>query len=320
LNPSDLKIVFMGTPDFAASSLDGLVELGCEISAVVSQPDRPKGRGRTLQRTAVASCADRHGIPVHQWPRLNNESYGILRDLAPDLIVVVAYGKILPRRYLELPRFGCFNVHASVLPNLRGAAPIQWAVIRGHAETGVSIMRLDEGMDTGDVCHTVKTPIGPDETAGDLHDRLAVLGAEALGQAIGSLCAGSIEFEAQNHEAATVAPRLAKADGLIDWTSSAQEIHDRVRGVSPWPGAFVEQVDGPLKIHQTRVIILDAGSEEAEPGSVSSHGVDGPIVACGSPSQAIVLCRLQRPGRRAVSGAEFIRGKHLPLGTRLGVQ
>ena len=320
MSPSELKVVFMGTPDFAASSLDGLVALECQISAVVSQPDRPKGRGRTLQRTAVAACADRHGIPVHQWPRLNDQSYGVLRDLSPDLIVVVAYGKILPRRYLELPRFGCFNVHGSILPGLRGAAPIQWAVIRGHAETGVSIMRLDEGMDTGDVCHRVKTPIGPDETAGDLHDRLAVLGAEALGQAIVSLCAGTIEFEAQNHEAATVAPRLAKADGKIDWASSAQEIHDRVRGMSPWPGAFVEQVDGPLKIHQTRVIALDTEGQDVEPGSVIAHGADGPVVACGSPSQAVVLCGLQRPGRRAVTGAEFLRGNSLPLGTRLGIQ
>ena len=177
---SEMRVVFMGTPAFAVPSLEGLYGIGCNVVAVVSQPDRPKGRGRQLQPTPIAAVARRKGTRLFQWARLNNESYEQITALKPDLIVVVAYGKILPKRYLEIPRLGCLNVHASLLPRLRGAAPIQWSVIGGDTVTGVSIMRLDEGMDTGDVAEMVSTPIGRDETAGQLHDRLSLLGVEPL--------------------------------------------------------------------------------------------------------------------------------------------
>ncbi len=310
MTPADLRVVFMGTPDFAVPALEVLFDLGCDVRAVVSQPDRPQGRGRKVIRTPVAACADRHGVPVHQWPRLRNISYDTLAALEPDLCVVAAYGKILPKRYLELPRHGCVNVHASLLPALRGAAPIQWAVVRGHAEAGVAIMRMDEGMDTGDVALMRATAIGPDETAGELHDRLAVLGAEALREAIGQLCAGTLTYTVQDHAHATLAPKLEKTDGRLDFTAPAKAVHDRVRGLSPWPGAYIERAEGPLKIHRTRLADGDGA-----PGTVIAHDADGPRVACGE--GAVTILRLQRPGRRAISGADYLNGAPAPVGASL---
>lgn len=310
MKPADLRVIFMGTPDFAVPSLQALIDLGCDVRAAVTQPDRPRGRGQKLARTPVAACADRHAVPVHQWPKLGNDSFRTLHALAPDLCVVAAYGKILPRRYLDLPRHGCLNVHASLLPALRGAAPIQWAVVRGEAETGISIMRMDEGMDTGDVALTLATPIHPDETGGELHDRLAVLGAQALRQAIERLCAGTLTLTAQDHNAATLAPKLEKSHGRLDFTASALEVHNRVRGLSPWPGAYVDRPEGPLKIHRTRL-----ADGEGPPGAIIAHDLDGPRIACGD--GAVTVLSLQRPGRRETRGADFQRGTPLPIGTRL---
>ena len=329
LRPGNLRVVFMGTPDFAVPTLASVVDLGCQVVGVVSQPDRPKGRGQQLERTPVAAFADWHGLPVHQWARLNNDSYAALADLKPDLCVVVAYGKILPQRYLDLPRFGCLNGHASLLPGLRGAAPIQWSVIRGHRETGTSIMRMEAGMDTGPVALMRRTPIAPDETAGALHDRLAAITAEAMAEAIERLCAGRLVFEPQDHAGATLAPMLQKADGRIDFAWTAQAVHDRVRGTSPWPGAFVDTAEGPLKILASRV--AEPASEADEPGTVSpvpgtvcpepgtviAHDPDGPRVACGG-GGAITLLQLQRAGRRVCPGADFLRGVPQPVGTRFG--
>lgn len=308
MKPSDLRVVFMGTPAYAVPTLEAVIALGCQVVGVVSQPARRKGRGRTIEQTPVGQCAEAHGLPLFQWPRLRNASYAALQALKPDLCVVVAYGKILPQRYLDLPRFGCFNGHASLLPKLRGAAPIQWSVVRGHAETGVTIMRMDAGMDTGDMGLMVRTPIGPDETAGDLHDRLAPLSAQAMCDAIEQLCAGSLRFETQDHDQATLAPMLKKADGAVDWQQPAQAVHDRVRGMHPWPGAWVPRGDEIWKIKGTRIIDGDGA-----PGTIIAHAPDGPIVACGT--GAVVLTRLQRPGRRAQDGGEFMRGTPLPVGT-----
>jgi len=310
MQPSDLRVVFMGTPDFAVPCLEALIDVGCDVVGVVSQPDRRKGRGRKVMRTPVAACADTHGVPVYQWPRLRNVSYAALGALKPDLMVVTAYGKILPQRYLDLPRFGCINVHASLLPKLRGAAPIQWSVVRGHARTGVAIMRMDAGMDTGDVALTLDTAIGPDETAGALHDRLSELGGQALRRAISRLCAGTLEYTPQDHSGATLAPMLQKSDGQIDWSATAQAVHDRVRGLSPWPGAYVPRPEGALKIHRTRVT---EGS--GAPGTVIGHDPDGPRVACGE--GAVVLLSVQRPGRRAISGADLLNGAPPPIGDPL---
>ncbi len=308
MTPADLRVVFMGTPDFAVPSLEKLYELGCQVVGVASQPDRPKGRGRKVVQTPVAACATRHGTALFQWPRLDNDSYAALSAVRPDVCVVAAYGKILPRRYLELPPHGCINVHASILPGLRGAAPIQWGVINGDREAGVSIMRMDEGMDTGAVALVARTPIGPEETAGELHDRLAVVGADALGRAIARLCAGELRFEPQDHARATMAPRLSKEDGRIDWSRPAGRIHDQVRGTNPWPGAF----SGDLKVHRARV-----ADGSGEPGVVLRHEPEGPVVACGE--GALLLTELQRPGGKAIPGADFLRGKHeLQVGARLG--
>jgi methionyl-tRNA formyltransferase len=302
MTPADLRVVFMGTPEFAVPSLEALFDLGCDVRAVVSQPDRPKGRGQKVEPTPVAACGARHGARLFQWERLSNESYEALSALAPDLCVVTAYGKILPRRYLDLPRLGCLNVHASLLPRWRGAAPIQWAVIEGDTETGVSIMRMDVGMDTGDVALMRRTPIGPDETSGELHDRLSQIGASALKDAVRALCAGELRFETQPSEGVTVARRLEKEDGRIDWSWPAKRVHDRVRGTTPWPGAYVDFTDGPLKIHATRV-----ADGRGEPGAIIAHDPDGPRVACGE--GAVTLLRVQRAGRKPVGGAEFLRGE-----------
>ncbi len=300
----------MGTPDFAVPTLEAIIGLGYEVVGVVSQPDKPKGRGRSVQQTPVAACATRHGLPLFQWPRLNNESYAALSALEPEVCVVVAYGKILPQRYLDLPTHGCINGHASVLPRLRGAAPIQWSVIRGHEESGVCVMRMDAGMDTGDVALCERTPIGAAETAGELHDRLMHIGAEAMARALKLLARGELRFEPQDHAAATMAPRLSKADGIIDWSWPAQQVHDRVRGTSPWPGAHVPKPKGPLKILRTEL-----AEGEGEPGTVIAHDPEGPRVACGE--GAVRLLRLQKPGRKALSGGDFLRGTPLPIGSPL---
>ncbi|MGK0360318.1 MAG: methionyl-tRNA formyltransferase [Bradymonadia bacterium] len=314
--PTDLKILFMGTPDFAVATLEAVIALGCQVVGVVSQPARRKGRGRKIEQTPVGACAEKNGLPLFQWPRLNNASFKALSALEPDLCVVVAYGKILPQRYLDLPRFGCFNGHASLLPALRGAAPIQWSVIRGHAEAGATIMQMDAGMDTGDMSLTVRTPIGPDETAGGLHDRLAPMTAAAMTDAITRLCAGTLEFSAQDHTQATMAPMLSKTDGAIDFGQTAQAVHDRVRGMHPWPGAWVQRGDEVWKIKGTRICARpdDAGTVAgALPGTVLEYAEDGPVVACGD--GAVVLTVLQRPGKRAQDGGEFMRGNPMPIGT-----
>ncbi len=300
---ADLRVVFMGTPDFAVPSLEALFALGCDVRAVVSQPDRPRGRGQQVEQTPVAACGARHGVPLFQWERLSDASYSALQAIRPDLCVVTAYGKILPKRYLDLPRFGCLNVHASLLPRWRGAAPIQWAVMEGDTETGVSIMRMDVGMDTGAVALMRRTPIGPDETAGELHDRLMRIGAEALSDAVRMLCAEeALRFQPQPAEGVTIARRLEKEDGRLDWRWPAKRVHDRVRGATPWPGAFVDFTDGPLKILATR--LAEGGGE---PGTILARDADGPRVACGE--GAVTLLRVQRAGRRPVGGAEFVRGE-----------
>lgn len=299
-----LRIVFMGTPEFSVPCLNALIEAGHEVVAAVSQPSKPVGRGQVVQPPPVAAAAAAHGVPVFQWPRLSNESYDALKALAPDLCVVVAYGKILPQRYLDLPKHGCLNVHASLLPRWRGAAPIQWAVMEGDTRTGVCIMRMEAGLDTGPVAREAMTAIGPDETAGDLHDRLALLGAETLVETIAALEAGQVVFTPQPEAGATYAVRLEKTHGLIDWTWPAGRVHDRVRGAHPWPGAYVDRAEGPFKILATRPLAQVA--TDAEPGTIVAIESDGPRVACGQ--GCVVLTRVQRAGRKVVSGADFLRG------------
>lgn len=309
-----LRVVFMGTPEFAVPCLNAIIEAGHEVVAVVSQPSKPVGRGQIERPPPVAEAGLTRGLPVYQWPRLSDESYGVLRALAPDLCVVVAYGKILPQRYLDLPVHGCLNVHASLLPRWRGAAPIQWAVIEGDTRTGVCIMRMEAGLDTGPVARTAMTAIGPDETAGALHDRLSLLGAEALVETLADVEAGRVRFEAQPEAGVTYAARLEKTHGLLDWTWTAKRLHDRVRGTSPWPGAYVERAEGPLKILESRPCPETVA--DAVPGTIVAHESDGPRIACGTGS--LVLTRLQRAGRKAVAGADFLRGApDFPVGGHL---
>lgn len=300
----------MGTPDFAVPSLKAILDLGCQVVGVVSQPDRKRGRGQTLVQTPVAACASAHDLPIYQWPRLNNDSYAILSRLDADVAVVVAYGKILPQRYLDIPRLGCLNVHASLLPSLRGAAPIQWAVINGEHQTGVSIMQLDAGMDTGDVAHRVETEIGPNETSGALHDRLAPLGAEALQVVLRQLCEGTFTLQSQAHDRATHARMLTKGDGQIDWARDAQTVHNHVRGMSPWPGAYQSSAKGPIKLHVTEI-----REGRGIPGKILQIERSGPVVACAS--GALLIHRIQRPGKRAVTGAEYVNALNLEVGDSL---
>jgi methionyl-tRNA formyltransferase len=300
----------MGTPDFAVPALEAIIDLGCQVVGVVSQPNRKKGRGQRVDPTPVAACAVEHSLPIFQWPRLNNDSYAALSALNADVAVVVAYGKILPQRYLNLPQHGCLNVHASCLPKLRGAAPIQWSIVEGHARAGVTIMRLDAGMDTGDTALMDSIEIGVNETAGQLHDRLSPLGAKLLRTALTQICEGSIEWTEQDHGAATHARMLTKADGLIAWDSTAQSVHNHIRGMSPWPGAYISTPKGPIKIHGTEII-----EGTGVPGQIIAIDKLGPSIACAD--GAIRVLRIQRPGKKPVTGAEYVRSQSLELGDRL---
>lgn len=306
MRPLDtLRVVFMGTPDYAVPTLKVLCDQTLVVG-VVSQPARPKGRGNQIEQTPVGAFAEARGIALFQWPRLSNQSYQALQALAPDLIVVVAYGRILPQRYLDLPPLGCINGHGSLLPALRGAAPIQWAVIHGLEETGVSIMKMDAGMDTGPVALTRRLPIGPEETAASVFERMSVLTAEAVVEYLEN----PRPFVDQDPTGATHARPLTKEDGLLDWSWSAATVHNRVRGTWPWPGAYFPRDGQPWKVHATRVI-----EGHGEPGTITGHAPDGPIVACGE--GAVVLTRLQKPGRNVLDGKTFLLGEPLPPGTRL---
>lgn len=300
-----LRVVFMGTPEYAVPTLKALHSRALVVG-VVSQPARPKGRGNLIEQTPVGAFAETHGLPLFQWPKLSNESYAALQALAPDLIVVVAYGRILPQRYLDLPPAGCVNGHGSILPALRGAAPIQWAIIHGLTETGVSIMKMDAGMDTGPLGLVRTLPIGPNETAAALFERMAELTADAMLDFLEN----PQSFVPQDHARATYAPPLTKEDGHLDWAGPALTVHNRVRGTWPWPGAFFLRDGQPWKVHTTRVT-----DGQGAPGTVLAHAHDGPVVACGE--GAVVLTRLQKPGRNALDGKTFLLGEPLPVGTRL---
>lgn len=234
-----MRIVFMGTPDFAVPCLQALLDHGYDVCGVFTQPDKPKGRGYTLTPPPVKELALRYNLPVYQPKSMKTgEAADILRSLAPDLAVVVAFGRILPREVLDIPRLGCINVHGSLLPKYRGAAPIQRAVLNGEAETGVTTMFLADGVDTGDMIQKAVTPIGEEETSGELFDRLAVMGADLLISTVEALARGKVTREAQDHEQATHAAMIRKEEAEIDWTKSAADIHNLVRGMNPWPSAY----------------------------------------------------------------------------------
>ncbi len=307
-----MRVVFMGSPEFAVPALRALLDAE-EVVAVVCQPDKPAGRGRRLVAPPVKQVAADRGVPVLQPARARDPQFvAELSALRPDVAVVVAYGKILPQAVLDVPGHGCLNVHASLLPRYRGAAPIQWALIRGEQETGVTIMKLDAGMDTGPMLLWQKVKIADDDTAGTLAARLAGLGAELLLVALARLKAGALKETRQDDSQATLAPMLKKEIGNLDWTQPAAAVRNLVRGVDPWPGAQTYLDGEVLKVWGARL-----AEGRGTPGEVLGIEPRGLVVACGE--AALSLAELQLPGRRRVPAAAFVAGRPLPPGTRLGV-
>lgn len=307
-----MKLVFMGTPDFAVPCLTALQEAGHEIAAVFTQPDKPKGRGYALTPPPVKEKALSYGLPVYQPATVRDgEAEALLREIGPDAVAVVAYGKILPPALLEIPRYGCINVHASLLPRHRGASPIQWAIVCGDEKTGVTTMQMAEGMDTGDILEQAETPINPDETAESLHDRLSHMGAKLLVQTLQDLEAGTVTPQKQEEALATKAPIIRKEMGQMDFAKTAGELHNLARGFYPWPGAYTSLGGKRLKVLETR---LAAG--DGAPGEVLCAD-DKLTVACGGHT-ALELVRVQLEGKKPLTAADLLRGHPIPAGTRLG--
>jgi methionyl-tRNA formyltransferase len=312
INPQDIRTVFMGTPEFSLATLQMLLDKGLNLVGVVTQPDRPKGRSNKLVAPPVKELAVQHNIAVLQPRRLRDaEAVAQLAELKPDLIVVVAFGQILPQVVLDMPKLGCINVHASLLPRHRGAAPINQVIIDGDKVAGVTTMMMDIGLDTGDMLVKRELAILPEETAGQLHDRLAPLGAEAMEQTIEQLCAGTLKRVVQDDSLTTYAKMMKKEDGCIDWHQDAATIHNLVRGLDPWPAAYTTLDGETLKIADTRVC-ASAGT----PGTVLKADNDGVVVACGS--GALLIKALQLPGKKRLSAADFLRGRTLEIGTSVG--
>lgn len=308
-----LRTVFMGTPRFAVPSLAALAE-AVDVTLVLCNPDRPAGRGRSMASPPVKVEAVRRGIPVFQPEKARHpDAVARIAAEAPDLIVVVAYGHLLPKSILDIPRLGCVNVHASLLPKYRGAAPINWAVARGETVTGVTIMRMDEGMDTGPMLHVRKMPIGGEDTAETMFSKLSTLGAEALGEALGKLREGTLDETPQDAALATYAPMLKKEHGRIDWSRPATEVRNLVRGMTPWPSAFALHAGKTLKVLSSTV----AGESGAagEPGEFVALGRDGISVACG---EGILRLQVVQPeGGKAMDAWAYAQGRRVATGERL---
>lgn len=306
-----MKILFMGTPDIAADSLAALIAAGHEICAVFTRRDKPVGRKQILTAPPVKQLAEQHGIPVYQ-PRTlrDGSSDDVIRELAPDIIVVVAYGCIIPPQLLHVARYGCINLHVSLLPKYRGSAPIQWAVLNGDRCTGVSIMQLDEGLDTGDVLMVEPVDIDPEETSGQLFDRVSAVGAKTLVQALEKLQAGQLKPEPQQHELATMAPPLTKDMARFDFTQSAAHIHNWVRGMNPWPVAWFEQEGKRIKVLECR---MAKAGDSAVPGTVL---VLKPLtIACGE--GAVELLTVTPEGGKPMAGTAWAAGRRLKAGDSL---
>jgi methionyl-tRNA formyltransferase len=308
-----LRIVFMGTPQLAGVSLLALLHsTRFQVAAAVTQPDQPQGRGLKLQPSPVKEIAQREQLPVLQPQRARDESFlQDLKPLQPDLIVVVAYGQILPPGILELPRFGCLNVHTSLLPKYRGAAPIQWAILNDESETGVTLMKMDAGLDTGDIVAQERTPIQPDDTAETLHDRLGEMGAALLVNSLEAYVAGRLRPQPQPAEGVSQAPKIRKTDGRIDWQQPARAVWNRVRAMVPWPGAFTHLPAQP----QPRLLkIWQAAPDESsgQPGQVLCADKNGIVIGCGAGALRVLV--LQREGGRRLKAQEFLAGQPLSAG------
>jgi methionyl-tRNA formyltransferase len=314
--PAPRSLVFMGTPPLAATVLEALLaQKTWNVSAVVTQPDQPKGRSLKLQPSAVKELALKQNLQVLQPSRARDEGFiEDVRWLAPDLIVVAAYGQILPQTLLDVPRFGCLNVHTSLLPRYRGAAPIQWALLNGDAETGVTIMRMDAGLDTGAIVSEERTPIALEDNAQTLHDRLARMGGALLVQTIPDFVAGKITLRPQPAEGASYARKIKKEDGRLDWTQPSRALWNRVRGLTPWPGTFtfLPTVPTPTLLKIWRA---EPANACGTPGEILSANENGLVVACGE--GALRIRELQREGGKRLSAASFLAGHPLRAGERL---
>ena len=300
-----MRVVFMGTPDIAATCLKRILADGFDVVGVYTQPDRPKGRGMKLVASPVKETASAAGIPVFQPESFREEeTVEQLRQLKPDVCAVVAYGRILPQKVLDVPEHGCINIHASLLPKYRGSAPYQWAVLDGLTETGVTAMYLTREMDAGDIIDVAKTPIGENETAGELLDRLAVLGAELLSKTLTRFEKGKVPSVPQDPSGVSFAPMLDKSMCPIDWTKTAQQVHDHVRGLHPWPVATMELQGKTFKVHATR---LAEGS--GKPGEILGLTKTGLRIACGQ--GAVEVISLQAEGGKRMAAADYFRGHPL---------
>ncbi|HIZ54591.1 MAG TPA: methionyl-tRNA formyltransferase [Firmicutes bacterium] len=302
-----MKIVFMGTPDFAVPSLRVLIAAGHEVQAVYTQPDKPKGRGYKLTPPPVKVLAQENGIPVFQPQTLKDEEVQRqIAALAPDVIVVVAYGKILPQSILELPQYGCINLHGSLLPKYRGAAPIQWSILNGDSTSGVSTMYMAAGVDTGDVILSLETPIGENETADELYTRLSELGAPLLEKTLCLLASGAAPRIPQDDADSSYAPMLTKEMGKIDFSKSDREVHNQIRGLSSWPCAYTIYQGKRLKVYRSSLIHECSG----RPGEILDH--KRLIVACGT--GAVEFLEVQYEGAKRMSGHDFLNGKQIQKG------
>ena len=312
-----LRVVFMGTADLSCDSLRALIASPLfQVVAVVTQPDRPKGRELKLQPSPVKELALQASLPVLQPERARDEAFlGALREFQPELIAVAAYGQILPQSILDLPRHGCLNVHTSLLPRYRGAAPIQWAILNGDAETGVTIMKMNAGLDTGEILTQATTPIQPEDNAETLHDRLARMGAELLMRTIPDYVAGKMSSRPQPAEGVSYAAKIKKQDGRLDWNQPASTLWNRVRGLMPWPGAF-SYLPGQPQPHLLKIWQAEVVERSGPPGEVLQADKAGIVVGCGSGSLRILI--LQREGGRRLKAQEFLAGHPMQPGQRLG--
>ncbi len=310
-----MRVIFMGTPDFSVGTLEALIEAGHEVVLAVTQPDKPKGRGKSMQFPPVKETALAHGIEVYQPVRVREQvCIDHLKQYEADIIVVVAFGQILPKEILDMPRYGCVNVHASLLPKYRGAAPIQWAVINGEQVTGVTTMRMDEGLDTGDMILKEEVVLKPEETGGSLFDRLAETGAALCVRTLAAIEDGSAVYTPQEHDKATHTTMIKKQLGEIVWEKSALELERLIRGLNPWPSAYTHLNGKTLKIW--KAVVKEQVQAHAEPGSVVEVFKDSILVQTGC--GLLQLVEVQLEGKKRMTTDAFLRGFPLETGTRLG--
>lgn len=312
-----MRIVFMGTPDFSVPALRALVEAGHQVTAVVTQPDKPKGRGKDVQMTPVKIQALEYGIPVYQPVKVKTPEFvEVLKKEAPDAIVVIAFGQILSKEILDLPKYGCVNIHASLLPKYRGAAPIQWAVIDGEKETGVTTMMMDVGLDTGDILETKVIPLDPKETSGSLFEKLSEAGGPLILSTLEKLEKGTITRTPQGESGTSYAKMLTKTLGDINWTMSATAIERLIRGLNPWPSAYTQWEGKTMKIWEAEVEDVVETIDTHEPGTITEVTKHGFKVQTGEGRLAIKS--LQIPGKKRMEADAFLRGYHIETGTKLG--